>query len=489
MQNGVYVQDKSMKVQERIYQGTRSTTTDEQGKFSFKHRVNDYAVLVLDDSGFAQVTVEQLSGNPDVKLQPWAKVQGKLFIGAHPGTNESIHLGLAFLPYEYHPRSFAPLSLFLDAQTDAEGNFSFERVPPINVQVYHSPKVRDSKVGMIPTSQTTGFALKPGEEKQLTLGGQGRPVVGQLVVKDYEGDVNWRADVQSIELILPPTEESPDLLAQSRAFSAKMQAASEDERKQLMEQMNKSRDESIAKQRAFYATEKGREYYFRNKRYALNFAQDGSFRVEDVPGGKYRLRVDLREGGESPMRYSAPQIAHLEKEFEVPESPGGRSDEPFDLGKIELQGRKIPKVGKAAPDFAVKTVDDKTVKLSDFSGKYLLVDFWAVWCGPCVAETPHLKATYDAFKGNPRFAMLGLSLDPDIKTPREYAAKNQLGWMMGFLGDWSKTDLPAKYGVEGIPSIFLIGPDGKIIARDLRGEIVKTTVAANLAKTESASAQ
>ena len=116
-----------------------------------------------------------------------------------------------------------------------------------------------------------------------------------------------------------------------------------------MEQMNKSRDESIAKQRAFYATEKGREYYFRNKRYALNFAQDGSFRVEDVPGGNYRLRVDLREGGESPMRYSAPQIAHLEKEFEVPESPGGRSDEPFDLGKIELQGRKVPTAGKAAP--------------------------------------------------------------------------------------------------------------------------------------------
>jgi hypothetical protein len=85
--------------------------------------------------------------------------------------------------------------------------------------------------------------------------------------------------------------------------------------------------------------------------------------------------------------------------------------------------------------------------------------------------------------------MIGLSLDPDIKAPREYAAKNQLGWIMGFLGDWSKTDLPAKYGVEGIPSIFLIGPDGKIIARDLRGETIKTTVASNLAKTESASAR
>jgi hypothetical protein len=83
--------------------------------------------------------------------------------------------------------------------------------------------------------------------------------------------------------------------------------------------------------------------------------------------------------------------------------------------------------------------------------------------------------------------MIGLSLDPNMKTPRDYAKKNEIGWIMGFLGEWSKTDLPAKYGVEGIPSIFLIGPDGKIIAKDLRGESIKATVGTSLAKAESAS--
>ncbi len=85
--------------------------------------------------------------------------------------------------------------------------------------------------------------------------------------------------------------------------------------------------------------------------------------------------------------------------------------------------------------------------------------------------------------------MLGLSLAPDANAPRDYAAKNQLGWLMGFLGNWSKTELPSKYGVNGIPCIFLIGPDGKIQARDLRGDSIKETVAANLAKTESAKAR
>jgi peroxiredoxin/uncharacterized GH25 family protein len=489
MRNGVYVQDKDMHVQERIYQGTRSTTTDEHGKFAFKRRVDDYAILVLDDDGFAQVLVDQLGTNAEVRLQPWAKVQGKLLIGSRPGTNEAIKLGLAFLPYESLPRNFPPLGLYLDTKTDAEGNFSFDRVPPLNVQVYHSPKVKDRNLGMFPTSQTTSFTLKPGEEKTLTLGGHGRPVIGRAVVNDYEGNIDWRADVQSMDLILPPTEAFPDQLAQSRAQSAKLQAAeSEDERKQIMEDMRKAHEENVAKQRAFYATEKGREYYFSNKRYALNFAQDGSFRVEDVPAGKYKLRIDLREPGDGPMSFNAPQIAYVEKEFEVPDSPGGRTDEPFDLGKIEMQSRRPLKIGKNAPAFEAKTVDGKTVRLSDFSGKYLLFDFWAVWCGPCVAETPHLKAAYEAFKNNPRFAMLGLSLDPDAKAPREYASKNQLGWTMGFLGDWSKTELPAKYGVNGIPCIFLIGPDGKILARDLRGDSIRSTVANNLPKIESAKA-
>ncbi|MCW5557966.1 MAG: thioredoxin family protein [Verrucomicrobiae bacterium] len=102
---------------------------------------------------------------------------------------------------------------------------------------------------------------------------------------------------------------------------------------------------------------------------------------------------------------------------------------------------------------------------------------------------PYLKATYEAYKGDPRLRMIGLSLDSNINAPRAFAEKHDAGWIMGFLGDWSKTNLPDQYGVSGIPSIFLIGPDGKILAKDLRGENIQATVERILAKEDSTKAR
>jgi peroxiredoxin len=175
-------------------------------------------------------------------------------------------------------------------------------------------------------------------------------------------------------------------------------------------------------------------------------------------------------------------LATATHEFEVPEIPGGRSDEPLDIGTVELKTVTRLKAGDDAPAFSIKTVDGKPLKLADFKGKYLLLDFWATWCGPCVAETPHLKAAFEAFGKDDRFAMLGLSLDPKPEDPKTYAEEKGLAWSQGFLGEWASTNVPERYGVRGIPSIWLIGPDGKVLARDLRGDRIKEAVADALKK-------
>lgn len=155
----------------------------------------------MDDAGFADLRVEELEKTRSVRLKPWAQVKGKLLSGPKTGTNETIRLGLSFLPGVDHPRTYPALSLFLTAQTDQDGNYEFDRVPPIAVQIYHEPKVKGTRLGTIAMSQDTCLVLEPGKTHQVDLGGKGRPVVGKLVVEDYEGEINWRSDVHSLESV------------------------------------------------------------------------------------------------------------------------------------------------------------------------------------------------------------------------------------------------------------------------------------------------
>jgi len=129
------------------------------------------------------------------------------------------------------------------------------------------------------------------------------------------------------------------------------------------------------------------------------------------------------------------------------------------------------KTGLVAPDFTLNDQNGKPVKLSDFRGKYLLLDFWASWCGPCRAENPNVVKAFNQYKDK-NFTILSVSLDEDItkKAWLKAVKDDNLPWTQVRDDVKSKNAVKNLYSVKGIPDNFLISPDGKILTRTLRGE-------------------
>ena len=133
-------------------------------------------------------------------------------------------------------------------------------------------------------------------------------------------------------------------------------------------------------------------------------------------------------------------------------------------------------LNQKAPELIMNDVNGKQVTVSSFKGKYVLIDFWASWCGPCRQENPNVVAAYNQFK-NKNFTILGVSLDEDKEAWQKAIAKDNLTWThMSDLKQWESAAVQA-YGFDGIPFNVLVNPEGKIIASSLRGEELSARLA------------
>ena len=116
------------------------------------------------------------------------------------------------------------------------------------------------------------------------------------------------------------------------------------------------------------------------------------------------------------------------------------------------------------PDFSATDPGGKPISLQQYEGKVILLDFWAVWCGPCIAEMPIVKKVYDTYKDQ-GFDIIGVSLDTNETVLRTYLRENDIQWRWIFSGKGWDSPLARQFNINAIPAPWLIDRDGTLISR------------------------
>ena len=198
--------------------------------------------------------------------------------------------------------------------------------------------------------------------------------------------------------------------------------------------------------------------------------------IEEYPDSKMSLELLVRRFNDAAIGLNYVSQLSLIIEAYNKLSPRIKETEEGKKYRDQLQRRLQISPGGTLPNFESRTPEGKIVKLSDLRGKYVLVDFWASWCIPCRAEFPYLKKAYARFK-NKNFEIVGYSIDNKKSLWASALQNDDIPWinLSDLVGP--KDPIALMYNIVSIPSNFLIGPDGKVLATNLRGDAVEPMLA------------
>ena len=453
IKDGVFVQKREQPFYE----------TGPDGRFSFSPQVEDFVIAVIHDFGLAKVHSSEFAEDTELVLEPWAHIEGTVYVGREIGAGETVAINRAYNNSNLEPR----IHIYSKSTADQQGNFKFSRVAAGKLQIG-----REIKTGANTSSYTDNekVAVNPGQTLEVKVGGKGRPVAGRLVLPTGNSKkIDWKVGWISISTkwdIESPKPRYPEGFA----------AMSQEEQREWLMQWRQSDELKAYREEVEAAQEQRRNY-------PVVMNEDGSFICDGVEAGHYQLRGSFQEPSNDRM-FMGKVIGSIEVEFDVPEIPNSVSNEVLDLGSFEIEILNEIQIGEYAPNFEIEDTENQTIKLSDYRGKFVLLDVWHRQARedakPGLEEMARL---YQQFGHDPRFVMLSIthkgSTPPELM--KEYIELYDMDWEIGLYQD--RKTLKG-YAIQDLPSRFLIGPEGKLLGKNLKGQELTDAIKEVLLVTE-----
>ena len=412
--------------------GLQKIQVDVAGRFNLPAVPDDTLVIVTHPRGILVTTAAQARKAARVRLQPFGQVEGLLLSEGKPKPGAQVSIGLL--------QSQSGLMLSRGAVTGEDGRFLFTNLVAGDYRLYRMFMPRRRKEGgfAVHPSHQKILSVKPGETVSLQWGGEGRSVIGQALPENPAIRVDWLNGSDSLELLhSSPATSLTKFVRDSYGLGT-----------------------SSAQQSKAARAERS---------YHLEFEENGSFRAEDVPPGEYELRIQVTKPGALGRDRLLAEGEVLGALVQTVTIPAGR--EPYDLGTRIVPVKGEP-AGALTPPLTANltTIEGKSLSFASLRSKFVVLVLEASWSPASQKTLATLQKVRAEFAPDAGVEFVAASLDDDANSLRQAAAAADYGFTRTRFAINERASVIEAFAVTTLPAVILLGPDGRLIARDLEAE-------------------